>query len=823
MNTPFESYLYQPSVILSVVGFIIVAVGIAAAFAFLIPNVSKLFIPSPKATRLGDHIKFISMDKDRRTIIGEDNMHTVVLSVRGVDLRFNETTQQQQYLTARENWLDQMSKQGVRVRIFMMRDRLPRAANYKNNHGIMARVSQTWAKNLPKALSTEYYITLTHQVKSGNREPLEEAVEQTKSILSDYQVTELVDNLETAETVEEGVDLEEIRYEKLTPAAFYGRMLAPVSRPVPFTSVMRGNMSYAITTDNMKYDSDLGMFEFSSGREKRYAATFVIEEWPITMSESYMLELMSNAVEMTICHDVVPMGKTKAMAEIAWKSKLAPGLNPGSDSSLQFADVEAALQPGSEEEQELFSVQTLITVYGDTPDDVIKGRSIINQMRSVGITPVWPKYTMPQHWFSQFPGFDAQSRSMSLLTGEVGILSPFHLNPTGELNSDWGQGPIAMFQTIEGAPYSFQFHAPGGGSPALGHCVSIGPSGAGKTTLITFLASMALRHPDLKTFFFDRGRGCEVVTKALDGAYLFFDNDQEKGSVALNPLQIEDNGENRQFLQEWLRLIGDVKEDDYEFAGQISDAVELIFDPQIERRYRNLRHLYTTMFPAKSELRERFTAWTNPSQYGSIVCAPEDALDISQRVGGFDFTNILADQKLGPAMVSYLMHRILVEAKGDPRLIFIDETEPLLRNEIFQKRYRKLLQEGRKERQVIISCFQRPTAPQELGLGDVIRGQCPTIFFFRNPAAEEEDYADWRLTQRELDFVLGKSYKKKKYAVLVKRYGEIAESVILDTNLSALGPLMNIYHSGRKQVILMEEMERLYGKDAVDHYISASS
>lgn len=1280
MNTPFESYLYQPSVILSVVGFILAAVGTAAALAFIIPNVSRLFIPSPKATRLGDHIKFIGMDKDRRTIIGEDNMHTVVLSVRGVDLRFNETAQQQQYLTARENWLDQMSKQGVRVRIFMIRDRLPRAANYKNNHGIMARVSQTWAKNLPKALSTEYYITLTHQVKGGNRETLEEAVEQTKSILSDYQVTELVDNLETAENVEDGVDLEEIRYEKLTPAAFYGRMLAPVSRPVPFTNVMRGNLSYAITTDNMKYDSDLGMFEFSSGREKRFAATFVIEEWPITMSESYMLELMSNAVEMTICHDVVPMGKTKAMAEIAWKSKLAPGLNPGSDSSLQFADVEAALQPGSEEEQELFSVQTLITVFGDTPDDVIKARSIINQMRSVGISPVWPKYTMVQHWFSQFPGFDAQSRSMNLLTGEIGILSPFHLNPTGELNSDWGQGPIAMFQTIEGAPYSFQFHAPGGGSPALGHCVSIGPSGAGKaqpldakvltptgwstmgqmkvgslvrtpdgrtsqvtgvfpqgelmsyeiefadgrkvescgehlwkvwnpgnaryeihtlnkvhellnlnkergrnisiplmdydaaelpekelpihpyalgfylgdgttrsgglrittadpehainrleeclsgyhfkklsgnnydyycvmsnadqietiggkiptsqvvikhegisqslknwaaktgnsvdrlcyryrngwnpaqilgfetppaesirqyevqgeiltaaeisdcygtyhqkfngrinqgwtieqaldlserperhwrvnpivntlkdlglyglksdekfipeaymqgsvsqrleliralidtdgsaersglefsttskklakqvqilawslgarakiasritsytdksgtkksgkpswrvritsndlsqlvslprkgnvlnrttearlevksikevgkkpmqciaidhpdhlyitddyvvthnTTLITFLASMALRHPDLKTFFFDRGRGCEVVTKALDGAYLFFDNDQEKSSVALNPLQIEDNGENRQFLQEWLRLIGDVKEDDYEFAGQISDAVELIFDPQIERRYRNLRHLYTTMFPAKSELRERFTAWTNPSQYGSIVCAPEDALDISQRVGGFDFTNILADQKLGPAMVSYLMHRILVEAKGDPRLIFIDETEPLLRNEIFQKRYRKLLQEGRKERQVIISCFQRPTAPQELGLGDVIRGQCPTIFFFRNPAAEEEDYADWRLTQRELDFVLGKSYKKKKYAVLVKRYGEIAESVILDTNLSALGPLMNIYHSGRKQVMLMEEMERLYGKDVVDHYISASS
>ena len=163
------------------------------------------------------------------------------------------------------------------------------------------------------------------------------------------------------------------------------------------------------------------------------------------------------------------------------------------------------------------------------------------------------------------------------------------------------------------------------------------------------------------------------------------------------------------------------------------------------------------------------------------------------------------------------------QARLDPeRLIFIDETEPLLENENFQRRYRKLLQEGRKERQVIISCFQRPGAPERLGLGDVIRGQCPTVFFFRNPAAEPKDYDDWRLTERELDFVLGKSHKKQRYAVLLKRYTENGESVILNTNLSQLGPLMNIYHSGRKNVLLMEKLEKEYGADALKHYLAAA-
>jgi type IV secretion system protein VirB4 len=817
-----QEQLFQSGSIIPAIGFIIAFLALAGAMAFVVPAISRRMIPAPRATRLGDHIKFERMDKEGRVIIGEDDLHTVVLSIRGTDLRFNEGPQQELLKNSRENWLEMMSGLGVRVRIFMVRDRLPKATNYEHTHGIMKRVSETWAKNLPNALSTEYYAVLSHKSKNAHNTTLEEAVEHTKSILSEYHVTELVDNFEHAEAFEDGIDLDDVRYERMTPAAFFGRMLSPVSRPVPFGRDLRGNLSYAITTDNVRYDSDKSMFEFSSGSVKRYAATLVIEEWPNTMTEAYMLELLSNPVEFTVCHDILPIGKTKAMAEVAWKAKIAPGLQPGGDTHEQFLAVEAALQPGSEVEQELVSVQTLITIYGDTPEDVLKARSAVNQLRSIGITPIWPKHTMPQHWFGQFPGFDVQSRPQKILTGEAAILSTFHYNPSGELNSDWGPGPISMFQTIEGAPYSFQFHAPGGGSPPLGHCVSIGPSGAGKTTLITFLASQALRHPELKAFFFDRGRGCEVVTKSLEGAYLFFDGDSEKHPVSLNPLQIEDNGENRMFLQEWLKLIGDVKENEYELASEISDAVELIFDPQIERRNRNLQKLYTTMFPAGSALRERFTAWTNPEQYGQIVCAEEDALDISQRVGGFDFTKILEDPKLGPPMVSYLMHRILVEAKGDPRLIFIDETEPLLKNENFQRRYRKLLQEGRKERQVIISCFQRPTAPKDLGLGDVIRGQCPTVFFFRNNAADADDYADWKLTPRELDFVLGRSYKKKKYAVLVKRYGEVNESVILDTNLSGLGPYMNIYHSGRKNVQLMEQMEEDFGKgpEALKNYLA---
>lgn len=813
-------YLFQPSIIAQLLAGTAGVAALAFGVASVVPKVTQKLIPRPKATRLGDHIKFHSMHNDRRTVICEDGVRAIVVNFGGVDLRFNEPSRQRALNNARQSWIEQLNELGIRARIFFVRDRLPKGSDYPHSYSIMNEVSSTWNAGLPRALSTEFYAVLSVKDEKNGVRRLEEALEQTKSIMSDYRPSELVDTYDVAETTSEARRIDG-REEQMSPAAFFSRMLSPLSRPVPIGSRENGtSLAYRMTTDTVRYDPELGMFIFSNGPERKYAAVFVIEEWSSPMYETHMLELISYPIEMTVCHDIQPIGKGKAMATLRWQEKMAPGLQPGSDAAQQFSTVAQAIERGSEEEQEIAHVQTTITVYGDTPDEVLAGRGIINQLKMVGITPVWPKHTMVQHWFGHFPGFDAMARPQRLLSGECAILCTFQHTPTGKLRSDWGEGPIAMFETIDGSPYAFNFHV-GDGSPPLGHCVVIGPSGQGKTTIVTFLATMALRHPDVKAYFFDRGRGCEVVTRALGGSYVFFNG--EDANVGLNPMQLNDTAPNRAFLNEWLQMIGDVKPNEYRFQEEIADAVEINFDPNLSMDQRNLQQLYGAVFPPDSDLRQRLLAWTNPTQWGSLVCAKRDTLDISQRLAGFDFTDVLGDQRLGPAMVSYIMHRILSEAHAQPRLIFIDETEPLLRNENFRLRFKKLLQEGRKERQVIISAFQRPQAPDEVGVGDTIRGQCPTVFFFRNPQAEEKDYEDWRLTPRELDFVLGKTYRKKKYAVLIKRYTENGESIIINTDLSALGPLMKIYHSGRQNVLQMQEMQKQHPEDFLAHYLNSAA
>src|SRR3546814_2479218 len=65
----------------------------------------------------------------------------------------------------------------------------------------------------------------------------------------------------------------------------------------------------------------------------------------------------------------------------------------------------------------------------------------------------------------------------------------------------------------------------------------------------------------------------------------------------------------------------------------------------------------------------------------------------------FDFTNILNDERkdnLGPAVISYIMHRTMDVSvnQGYPALYFVDEPSPLLRNDFFAAKFAAGLQEG---------------------------------------------------------------------------------------------------------------------------------
>jgi type IV secretory pathway VirB4 component len=166
--------------------------------------------------------------------------------------------------------------------------------------------------------------------------------------------------------------------------------------------------------------------------------------------------------------------------------------------------------------------------------------------------------------------------------------------------------------------------------------------------------------------------------------------------------------------------------------------------------------------------------------------------------------------------------RILSKETGDPGLIFVDETEPILANRDFAMNFVKVgLQEGRKARQAYILAFQRAEAIKQVGMSELIRGQCQTGFFFRNPTANASDYDEWDLNPAELDFIFGKEFQGYPYAVLVKKYAT-GESAILDINMSSLGRYFNAYQSGNTDIRVLRQMKEKHGDNFLDFYLDAA-
>lgn len=285
----------------------------------------------------------------------------------------------------------------------------------------------------------------------------------------------------------------------------------------------------------------------------------------------------------------------------------------------------------------------------------------------------------------------------------------------------------------------------------------------------------------------------------------------------LNPLKMPDTAANRAFLRRWFAMISG--QEDANSADEIARAVSVNFD-YLNQNDRLLKNLWESCFSSSGNMRAALKKWVDPLQYGDIFNETSDTLDLNARLTTFDFTDILQDETLAPAVISYILHRInnITVSGGNPSLIMIDETAPMLENKMFRDNFIAGLQEGRKNRQAYMVAFQRANVLDKLGIGDVVRGQAQTVLFFRNPAADTSDYQYWNLNPLEMAFIQGKAYPNLKRAVLLSR-PVTGESVILNTELGGLGNLLRLFESGRSSVLLAEELYAQYGNNFVTEYL----
>ncbi len=789
----FVEGLSTAEVIVAVIGFIS-----AAAFAGLwATKIGRSILPQPNESKVADFLPFNKLLSDGMTIRCYNGSFARVFKIDGLDLAFETTEKSASLLEARKSWIDNMSDLQVTCRVITLRERTPPDKIIDSfDNKLLEQVAFTWQSTLDRVYTNSHYIVISVPDRPDALKDLNYASQTLMAILSEYGVHAMFES--------------EDSLPQDSPFYVFSRICSPVSKPEPKVRNAEGAMlNELLTTDHIHFTGENGLIKFFSGDKEIYAVTMGIRTSGDFMDESMIVSLLSIDCELTMLHNIKPIFKPNARALLLQQANMSRITSFSGDVMAQYDEALSSIEESDANYQSLTEYSMSMVLKGESPEEIEFAEGEVQRIcRLFGVTPVREGWVSQATFFNQFPTYDAYPRTYRYLSRVAATAVSFDKPWEGFNKCDWGPGAISTFRTATGSGYRFQFHV----SPeetAVAHCCIIGPTGQGKTTLLTFLAGQAMRHKDLRVYFFDRHHGAEIFTRAIKGAYIGFDGDEK--NVSLNPFDTEPTKNNRAFLRQWMKSITMVN--DALSANEISRAVTTAFD-YLRPEERMMSNLYKSCFSPTGNMRRELYRWVDPDQYGNIFNAEKDSLDLhSNRFIAFDFTHIFEDDTLAPAVISYIMHRIQTETgeSGAPALIMIDETAPMLKHPMFRDYFEIGLREGRKKRQAYLCAFQQPDIVDQLGVGSIIRGQCQTVIFFRNPQGREEDYANWNLNRNEMDFVLGKSYRDLTYAILIKR--STGESVILDVNLSGLGPYLKLYNSGSKNVLLVQELIKQYGED----------
>lgn len=814
IGTSLIDALREPSMLSVGLGAAGVCVGAAAFIAASVPAVSRAILPPPRETRLADHLPLERLHADGRTLTCRDSTLVQCIMVEGRDIMFLSADERDALFRMRKNWLDALAEVGVTARIFMVREKVSLARSDDFDQPLLRELARSWNTSFTTSFRNRQVIVLSVSGKGRSAASrLNEAVDTTVQMLYPYNPRVM--------TQPARPDPDRAGPPEDHLLGFWSTIASPISRPVPYGTSNAVPVSDVISADTIEFTGENGLIRFSRGPRELYAAAIGIRRFGDNIDEQMISDFSSLNGEFVLLHIIDPISKTAAALKLAQEQRMAQVARFSSTADDQFGAALEMIEGLDESRASLAQYSMVLFVLGETPRDIDALDAEVRKVcAAYGVSSVREGAAAQASWFSQFPSYQIWPRVYRFFSSNVACNVTLDRPPPGLPSSDWGTGPLAMFRTAGGTAYSFQLHV-SEERDAVAHAVCIGPTGSGKTTVMTFLAGMALRHPKLRAFIFDRYQGAYVFTTALGGSYLNVTTGETAlGSCSMNPFQCADTPENRAFLRLWLRAISGC--DDADSLEQIGLAVKTLFESDLPMEMRSLATLYEPCFSPGSEIKRQLLKWIDPAYYGGLFNGVRDTLDMKeQRLVSFDMTDVFKDDQLAQATTSYLMHRIqaTISETNSPAFIFIDETEPMLKNPMFRAYYLTMLQEYRKRGAAVISAFQRPEAIAQAGMGEAIRGQCQTVFFFPNPQARPEDYADWSLTDTEWAYIKGSLpiSRRLNRSVLVKR--STGESVVLDTDLTPLGPFLRIFASGRESVTLATELQKQFGNDWARHYV----
>jgi type IV secretion system protein VirB4 len=478
-----------------------------------------------------------------------------------------------------------------------------------------------------------------------------------------------------------------------------------------------------------------------------------------------------------------------------------------SDAQNKAVDADEALQElGSDQIGEALVTAT-ISVWDADPatadeklrlvEKVIQGRDFTCMIETVNAVEAWLG-SLPGHVY-------ANVRQPPISTLNLAHMIPLSAVWAGEARDHHLKAPPLFLAKTEGStPFRFSLHV-----GDVGHTMVVGPTGAGKSVLLAFLALQFRRYPQAQIFAFDFGCSIRAAALAMGGDWHDIGgvlSGESSEFVALQPLARIDDPSERAWAAAWIAAIlgrerVEVTPDTKALLW--SALTSLASAPVQERTLTGLSVLLQS-----NVLKRALEPYCLGGPYGRILDAEYEALGEAS-VQAFE-TDGLMSTAIAPAVLSYLFHRIEDRFDGRPTLLIIDEGWLALDDADFAGQLREWLKTLRKKNASVVFATQSLSDIDGSAIAPVIIESCPTRILLPNDRAIEpqimEIYRRFGLNDRQIE-ILARATPKRDYYCQSRRGNRLFELGLGEVALAFTAA------SSKADQILIAEVIAEHGRD----------
>ena len=429
------------------------------------------------------------------------------------------------------------------------------------------------------------------------------------------------------------------------------------------------------------------------------------------------------------------------------------------DAIAKSEEVDEALQElGSELVGFGFLTSTLVVLGVTAQEADEKLRNAERIIASRGFVTIAESLNAVEAWLSSLAGHAyANVRHPMVSTLNLAHVAPLSTAWAGDARNRHLNAPaLAVARTDGSTPFRLDLHV-----GDVGHTMVVGPTGAGKSVLLSFLALQWRRFAGSKVFVFDKGGSARAAMLGMGGTAIDLGGN---GVAAFQPLARIDTPQGRADALNWVMTLlaqegladtPEVKEPVWSALGSLMSA------PPEQRHLTGLRLLVQN-----AAVQAALQPHTQEGAMGGVFDGAEDRLTLSDLVL-FEMEEIMARPKAAAPALLHLFDRLEEQFDGSPSLLILDEAWLFLDSPIFAARIREWLKTLRKKNVAVVFATQSLADIATSSIAPALIESCSTRIYLPNERAFEpqqrQAYERFGLNETEIDLIATAQRKRHYY------------------------------------------------------------